>query len=509
MMIASIQIFAQTATLNDIRQVRLKNSGAILDDNEVKGYFYFYEIDKVDRKNRAYQLTILDQNLNQVAKKKIVDSKHLLLQAASYNGSSIMLKFFNVRTREVSFQAFDRNAELAKKDTRELIKGEALINYYVGGDKDVNNGLAFYPAGKNGFVNYSTVQKGMKVGYIIEFYPSNKETNKWNFTTDMKVKGVRVASFMYADESVVLSTLIERPKAMSIKNTVTSIEALDTKTGKQKWKTPIESSMYELGIMNNYIDEASGDITLLGTYFKKGDNMASDKSLGMFSYTLDKDGNKKSERFLAWVKDVGAFLPINDKGKIEDVGYIYFHKFIKTEDGKIFGIGEQYKKAINVGAVALNLLAGGDSGASNTKLVVEDFYVFEFSDDFSLKDVKVFEKGKSNIWLPSGSTYMSAAWIANYVKYTGGFDYYFTQQTNEGDVFHVGYTDYDRTQDKDQRAYFGAISYADGEFTTDRLPINNKSKYLSLSKAKTGHILVTEYFRKEKKIELRLEKINY
>ena len=266
--------------------------------------------------------------------------------------------------------------------------------------------------------------------------------------------------------------------------------------------------MYELGIVNNYINEETGDITLLGTFFKKGDNPAKDRSLGMFSYTLGKDGKKKSDRFLAWVKDVGEFLPVNDKGKIEDVGYIYFHKFVKTEDGKIFGIGEQYKKAINGGAVAINVLSGG-GGVSNIGLSIKDFYIFEFNTDFELKDVKVFEKGKSNIMLPEGFGFMSPAYIANYVKYTGGFDYAFTQQTNEKDIFHIGYTDYDRTQDKDQRAYFGAISYADGEFSTDRLPINNKSTRIRLSQAKTGYILVSEYFKKEKKLELRLEQINY
>jgi hypothetical protein len=510
--IATIQTFAQSKTLNDIRSIRLKNSGEIMDNEEVKGYFIFYEVDKVDRKNRAYKLVILDQNLNEIAKKKIIDSKHLILQTAVYNGANIMLKFYNVKSKEVSFQAFDRNAKISKKYTRELLKGEALTNYYVGGDEGVYNGLAFYAAGKNGFVNYSSVTKGFKGGYIIEFFPSNDSGKKWTFETDIKEKGVKTASFMYADESMILSTLTERSKATSVKGTVVSVEALSTENGQQLWKTAIESPMFEFGILNNYIDPSTGDITLLGTYYNKGDNMMKDKSLGMFSYTLDKNGNKKSDRFLAWVKDVGEFLPIDDKGKIEDVGYVYFHKFIKTEDGKIFGIGEQYKKAINAGAVALNVLAaaaGGQSEVSNSKLVVEDFYIFEFSEDFALKDVKIFEKGKSNIWLPSGFTYMSSAFIANFVKYTGGFDYAFTQQTNDKDVFHIGYSDYDRTQDKDQRAYFGAISYADGEFSTDKLPINNKSSTIRLRKAKTGYVLVSEYFKKEKKLELRLEQINY
>lgn len=505
----AIQSFGQSITFDDIRSIRLRNSGAILDNNEVKGYYLFYETDKVDRKNRAYELTILDQNLNKVATKKIVDSKYLILQAASYNGQTIMLKFFNVKDKIVSFEAFDREAKLAKKHSRELEKNEELTNYYLGtDDKGLHNGSSFYAAGQDGFVNYTVRAKALKMGYKIEYIPSSDNGKKWSFETDLEEKGVRVASFMYADESVILSTLVERPKAMSLDDNVTSVEALDTKTGKQVWKTAIASSIYELGIVNNYIDKKTGDITLFGTYFKKGDNPSTDKSLGLFSKTLDKTGKEKSENYISWVEHVGKFLPVSDKGKIEDVGYIFFHTFVKTDDGKIFAVGEQYRKAISAGAVALNVLSGG-SNISNTKLVIEDFYIFEFSSEFALNDVKVFEKGKSNIMLPAGATFMSPAAIANYMMFYGSFDYSFLQQTNEGDVFHIGYQDYDREAEKGQRAYFGAITYADGEFSTDKLPINNKSSNINLSPAKTGFVLVMEHFVKEKKLELRLEKINF
>ena len=43
---------AQKLTIDNIRKVSMRGSGAIKDGSDVKGYYFFYVSDKVDKKNQ-------------------------------------------------------------------------------------------------------------------------------------------------------------------------------------------------------------------------------------------------------------------------------------------------------------------------------------------------------------------------------------------------------------------------------------------------------------------------
>jgi hypothetical protein len=53
-------------SIENIKSVYLRNSGSIIANEEIKGYFLFYQSDKVDKKNNEYTLQILDENVNKV-----------------------------------------------------------------------------------------------------------------------------------------------------------------------------------------------------------------------------------------------------------------------------------------------------------------------------------------------------------------------------------------------------------------------------------------------------------
>jgi len=46
-------------------------------------------------------------------------------------------------------------------------------------------------------------------------------------------------------------------------------------------------------------------------------------------------------------------------------------------------------------------------------------------------------------------------------------------------------------------------------FTVDKIDFDRKSTEFAVTRAKPGYVLIAEYFRKEKKFDMRLEKINY
>ena len=80
---------AQTSKLSidNVYSVTLRNSGTIIEKEEIKGYYFLYQSDKVDRKTNEYSLQILDANLNKIKDIKFQDSKKIILLESSYNGS--------------------------------------------------------------------------------------------------------------------------------------------------------------------------------------------------------------------------------------------------------------------------------------------------------------------------------------------------------------------------------------------------------------------------------------
>src|SRR5260221_6916734 len=82
-------------SIEKVYSAYLRNSGAIIAKNQIKGYFFLYQSDKIDRHTNQYTLQILDENLNKVKDIKFEDSKKLSLLESSYNGGSSPLLLHN------------------------------------------------------------------------------------------------------------------------------------------------------------------------------------------------------------------------------------------------------------------------------------------------------------------------------------------------------------------------------------------------------------------------------
>ncbi len=146
--------------------------------------------------------------------------------------------------------------------------------------------------------------------------------------------------------------------------------------------------------------------------------------------------------------------------------------------------------------------------ASAFKMIVEDLVIFELNSDFSLSDVKVIDKSKTNVELPAGTGLNSPQILAQFIKYVNGFDYSFTQLYTDKKAFSVCYTDYER-EEKSRQWNFHAVTKIDNQYSTDKLSLKTDATFLKVLPAKAGNVLLIEYFRKAKKLNMRLEKINY
>ena len=95
-------------------------------------------------------------------------------------------------------------------------------------------------------------------------------------------------------------------------------------------------------------------------------------------------------------------------------------------------------------------------------------------------------------------------------KAYGAFDYQFLQNTSNKNGFVVNYINYDRQKGEKAKNILGSVIYTpEKTFTVDKLPLTRKSTSYFVYPAKEGYVMVSEYFKKELKVESRLEKLNY
>jgi hypothetical protein len=209
---------------------------------------------------------------------------------------------------------------------------------------------------------------------------------------------------------------------------------------------------------------------------------------------------------MSWEKDMSKFLKVDQKGRVSELGYVYIHRLMQTEDGKMFAIGEGYKKVADGVGIAMNVLSGSYS-AGMSKLKINDMLLLELSPNFELTNAKIYEKRNNNFSLSTGSDFATPHTLAVVAKAYGAFDYTYTQMGQNSASFVSAYTDYEKSKGY-KGMTFNSISYYDGKITTDKINLKTDATRMQVLPAKPGSILLMEYFKKEKRLELRMEKLN-
>jgi hypothetical protein len=489
--LATHSVLSQKKSVPNVVSIKLQNMGPILSESEVTGYYMFYQTDALSKKVYSYEIEILDQNLNKLSSKTIQGSKYLSLVDAVYNNSSLMLKLYDSKDKEITFAQYDNNAKEIMKTSRGANDYEVMVLASMG-DKQGQN-VTIFPLNKIGFVDYRS-EKDKKYKYIIDFYPTTKGGKKWSVSSDESSEVHEFATFIYGDANVLISSVVSKPSIMS-KKTETSLVAVDIKTGKKLYEKSISHPEYELLVLNGLDSDSEGNVYLFGNYFPKGKSELSSPSEGLFALKLDKSGTTKEINLISWEKDVSKFVDVNEKGKMKDVGYVFFHDFIRNADGNVYAIGEQYKKKM--------------SGVT-TDMLVQDLMIFELNSDYKLQKVKIIEKQKSKVSV-SGLGMAGSQILAYYVKSLGGFDYEFVEFNKDHSIFSIGYINFVKVKGEPNKYVYGSITYTDSEAVEDKVDLMTvkDEKQIKVLPAKIGNIVIVEYLEKEKQLNMRIEKINY
>lgn len=510
---------AQNLVKMGVVSISLRNSGPILQDGAVKGYYFFYNQEKKDSRNNNYLLSVYDENLREINAITITRPRTYTLVEGAFNGELFAFFFYDSKAKSTELIAYDQTLKEVAS-TKKVVSSrlaQASFNQIVLGTTPMQAYLI--PIANKGFLCYGVKDDAKDYQYDITFY-DNTLTKKWSKQSSPQAR-YEFAAEAFQDNTYV-GSLIGKKERSTSKSIEFDLLVQEVATGRVLFQLPVSTSKFNIAFSDVYFDEAAKAFVLFGEYYNKTDKTLKDQSLGFATLVLDMKGAILLEKYNSWKEDISKVTPVNEKGKFEGLNAnILFHETIRTSDGKIFVIGEQYKKAVSAGGVALQVLsvaaaaAGGGyySGSSvgMTQLDVYNMVVFEFNADFSINKAHLFEKDKNVISMPAGAGYMSSKLMSYLAKAYGGFDYTFTQKAKDSDTFIAHYINYDRGgKGVKSKNVLGSIVYTpEKTFTVDKIELNRKSSNYSIFRAKDGYVLVVEYFQKEKRLESRLEKINY
>ena len=497
-------IHAQDKTFDDVLSMNLKNFGAIMQDEEVTGYFFFYESGKVSRKERKYIVELLDQNLEPIGRKSFTGSRYLELREGTYNGSVLALRLADSKEDEITIKLINAAGERVGGKTYEYsVYDDPLVEQSYGAMTGMGNKRLFSIPGR-GFAYYSIIpQKGRmsQTDYNIKFISQTKGERGWTAKSRSNSENYEAAAFVAANEEILISTIMKRKGAMS-RDLEYFIMATDVNTGDKLFEHSLEDRQFAMSITNAYME--GENIHFFGEYYAKEEKTTKAKSLGICTFTCNKAGEFSNRQYIGWNKDVSRFLPASERGKIKDIGYMFFHKFLPTSDGKIIGIAENYHKDVSAGGMAFKAIGG--RGASAFKIVVEDFYIFTFSSDFKLEGVDVIEKNKTNESLPEGAGLYGVKTLGLLTRSYGGFDYRFAQKDEDG--FSISYLNFEKRKGEKNGYIYGSINHYDNEISVEKINIDSEASQFYIRRAKAGYILIIEYYYKTKRLVTRLEKVN-
>ena len=508
--------YSQNFSKTGVLKMSLRNSGSILQDNQVKGYYFFYNLEKKDRKTNNYLLSVYDENLREINSINILRPSNYLLVDGAFNGDAFGFLFYDVKERTTELIAYDQTLKEVGTTKKELKNksGQASFNSLAAGQQASQAYLV--PVSHKGFLYYG-LKEGNKFQYQTEFY-DNTMKQVWSVKAAENAQSFELAGEAFQSGGYVGSQITQK-KNVGSKDIDTDLVVQQVEDGKTLFRIPMETKQYSISYADVYFDEAKQNFVIFGEYYNLKDKELKAQSLGFIYLTVDMTGQIVGEKINSWENEISRVTPLNEKGKfVGSNTHVLVHDIIRTTDGQIFVVGEQYKKAASAAGIASNILtvaaaaAGGGvySNASNVQLNVYNLVIFQFNPDYTINKVHIFEKDKNVVSLPPGAGYSSSKLLSYYAKAVGGFDYNFSQVSSDKNTFVVTYVNYDREKGEKAKNLLGAVVYTPEKiFSVDKMPLNRKSTEYYVQRAKEGYVLITEYFKKEKRVDSRLEKINF
>jgi hypothetical protein len=491
-------------SIDKVYSVYLRNSGAIMNKNQIKGYFLLYQSDKVDRHTNEYTLQILDENLNKVKDIKFEDSKSISLLESAYNGSTISFLFKNEDSKTLDMKIYDFDGKLKYTYSRDFDKRtDDLMKQYTNMRSDEGMNRNVFDIGNEGYASVLPLREGKQRTYELDYYSS---VSKKQFTyTPEDAEKFAVAEVLGSTDSLVLLNVLKFTHAG--KDATSHLVGINIYTKKKQFDVATDEDKAPFTPMAVTPLDGTNDLLVMGSYFESGANVMKDASKGLAIYEITSNGKIVNKTLNSWDGDFSRYLAISQKGRIDNVGYMYIHKIIHSADGKFFVAGEGYKRTASAMGIATTVLSAGRAYNGVTKMTITDMVVMEFDNKFKLAGATIYDKPNTSALDMTGAADMNSQhMIAMYLKSMGYFDYDFTTGDDDFSNFSICYSDWERTGDFKGKT-FTSIHYNGKKFNVDKLPLKSKASSLKVFPGKPGSVMIMEYFKKDKRLDFRLEKL--
>ena len=512
---------AQQVTFDGLLDIGKFTSGHISLNNQVSGYYNFYQVDKIDSKNRLYELNILDANLNEVAKKEIALEKKWTLSELRFNGEAFLLRFINLKKPESKFIVLNKHGEkeyskeYSMKEDDLWVTNFKRVNITSVSQLDGDPNYGIFNISNKGFLQVFA-KKTKKMGYHAQFFPNSKEGKKWKISTHEDEKYYHYANYAGSSEDIVLFGTTTKKTANKVEAEKSSFIGINIATGEKVFKKPLDANNPDIpATYTRAIYDAEKD----NFFFVGADINAVKQKIEVNGFTLtevDQEGNIIKNNKVSWKEAFKGKIKVDEDGKIGKYR-IYVHKVFKTKAGKIFMVGELYRDMVSAEGIGLTLLSaatGGGGSIATKKIVIDDLVLVELDETLQVKGVTLVDKSKNNHLLDGTLTYVNEVKIGNILSAFGYFDYSFTQSNFDRSDYYVTYIDFDKEKkfkgDKKKWVY-GVVKVSDDDgITFDEMPIQSEADSEFTLPAKPGYVIFVEKYKKKKqnKVIMRLEKLN-
>lgn len=496
-------------SVDKVYSAYLRNSGSIMENGAIKGYFFLYQSDKIDRNTNEYTLQIMDQNLNKVKDIKFQDAKKISLLEAAYNGNSLSFLFKNADLNTLDMKIYDLDGKLKYAYSRQYDKKtEDLMRRYETMHTDEGTNQNIFDVGKGqGYASVLPVRDGKQRTYQVDYY-SSESRRQWTYIPADDEEKYASAEFLGSTDSLILLEVMKKKSSLSGKVTATLV-GINFMTRRKAFEMDHDMDAYKLVPSSVVPVKGTNHTLVVGSYYDKEANIVKDFSKGLAIYTIDSKGKVLSKTYNSWAEDFAKHLPVSNKGKIDNLGYLYIHKLIPTDNGKYYIVGEGYKRQANAAGIAmtaLGALGGVQTNAGVTKIVVTDMVMMEFNAQNKITNATIYDKTNNTAEASTMSDYNSQHAIALYLKMKGSFDYEFTTGDEGNESFSVCYSDWVRSSEYKGQT-FNSIRFNGNKFITDKMELKSKASYMRVLPAKAGSIMIMEYFKKDKRLDFRIEKL--
>jgi hypothetical protein len=503
---------AQNQSLVGVQKMNRAGLSPIYAGNEVKGYMMFSRTDKADRKNDNYQMDFYDQDLGKVSNITIQKpSGRFTLLDNSFNGSTFAFYFVNYKDETLEMETYDTGlkkvgtkviADLSKADKMVIAQQRQLVD--DGGTMAA--GMSLFPVPGHGFVRNSFT--GMMKGYALVMY-DNSLKPKWRLASDEKSKVYEAVGLTEATDKYILATIMRRDGMMS-KKINSFMVAIDAATGKKVMDLPVETSAKEqLALSSFTFDAEKREFVAVGEFYNLDDKPFVNKSQGFFIKRFSEAGKPVSVKNYGWQKEVKALMPAEGRESMEHNYVNYTQSIVKGANGKLYIVAEQFKIVGDGVGIALKALAGRNSTANLAKGKIGNLMVFELDPQANLTAVKFYPKDVSDATLPRGTDFLPAGLLGHVMKGQGDFDYQFMQKNDANSQFNVVYINFDKEKGENTKRVIGNIAFGDnGKYVVDKMDMTSSANYSMLYPAKPGYVMIADYYKKKKQLDMKLVKLN-